>query len=237
MTLKVFIADDDAGMRLVLRNIIESTEDMELIGEAADGGEAVRRCVELKPDVVFIDVEMPGITGVEASKQIRALLPDCALVFVTAHSEYMQDAFEFYAFDYLVKPFKTDRVRQTLRRIQKASLKEKVLPAPALMIKNRDAISFVPIKDIILIYIEGRTTYIVTPDASYATSESLSDIARKLDDATFFRCHRAYIVNITAVTKVYPYGRWTYLVKLKGTDKDALITHEKLEKLQSILGV
>lgn len=237
MTLKVFIADDDAGMRLVLRNIIESTEDMELIGEAADGGEAVRRCVDLKPDVVFIDVEMPGITGVEASKQIRALLPDCALVFVTAHSEYMQDAFEFYAFDYLVKPFKTDRVRQTLRRIQKASLKEKVLPAPALMIKNRDAISFVPIKDIILIYIEGRTTYIVTPDASYATSESLSDIARKLDDATFFRCHRAYIVNITAVTKVYPYGRWTYLVKLKGTDKDALITHEKLEKLQSILGV
>ncbi len=236
MKLNVFIADDDAGMRLVLRNIIESTEDIEFIGEAADGEEAVRRCADLKPDVVFIDVEMPGITGVEAAGQIRLLLPECALVFATAHGEYMPDAFEVYAFDYLVKPFKTDRVRQTLRRLLKAHLKNKALPAPALMIKNKDAISFVPVKDILLIYIEGKVTHIVTPDAAYTTSESLNDVARKLDENTFFRSHRAYIINITAVTKVYPYGRWTYLIKLKGTDKDALITHEKLEKLQSILG-
>ncbi len=235
MKLKVFIADDDAGMRLVLRNIVESTEGTELIGEAADGGEAVRRCADLKPDVVFMDVEMPGITGVEAAGQIRALLPDCALVFATAHSEYMTDAFEFYAFDYLVKPFKTDRVRQTLRRLQKDRLK-KTFPAPVLMIKNKDAISFVPVKEILLIYVEGKATYIVTPDTTYTTSESLNDIARKLDETTFFRCHRAYIINVNAVTKVYPYGRWTYLIKLKGTEKDALMTHEKLEKLQSILG-
>lgn len=236
MKLRVFIADDDAGMRLVLRNIIESTEGMEFIGEAADGEEAVRRCADLKPDVVFIDVEMPGITGVEASKRITAILPDCALVFATAHSEYMPDAFEVYAFDYLVKPFKTDRVRQTLRRLQKNRFKEKAVPARMLLIKNKDGISFVPMKEILLVYIEGKTTHIVTSDASYVTSESLNDIARRLDEALFFRCHRAYIINVTAVSKVYPYGRWTYLVKLKGTGKDALITREKLEKLQSILG-
>jgi two-component system LytT family response regulator len=237
MKLKVFIADDDAGMRLVLRNIIESTEGTEFIGEAADGEEAVRRCAELSPDAVFLDVEMPGITGVEAARRITALLPECALIFATAHGEYMPDAFEVYAFDYLVKPFRTDRVRQTLRRLLKTRLKEKSIPAHMLMIKNKDGISFVPIKEILLIYIEGKATHIITPDAVYISSESLNDIARKLDEATFFRCHRAYIINVTAVTKVYPYGRWTYLVKLKGTDKDALITHEKLEKLQSILGV
>jgi two-component system LytT family response regulator len=236
MKLKVFVADDDAGMRLVLRSIIESTEGTELVGEAADGSDAVRRCADLKPDVVFLDVEMPGISGVDAAKQIAALLPECALVFATAHSEYMPDAFEFYAFDYLVKPFRTDRVRQTLRRLQKSRLNEKTIPAQALMIKNRDGISFVPVKEIILIYIEGKTTTIITPDASYTTGDSLNDLARKLDETVFFRCHRAYIINITAVTKVYPYGRWTYLIKLRGTDKDALITHEKLEKLQSILG-
>ena len=104
------------------------------------------------------------------------------------------------------------------------------------MIKNKNGISFVPMKEILLVYIEGKTTHIVTSGASYVTSESLNDIARKLDEALFFRCHRAYIINVTAVSKVYPYGRWTYLVKLKGTGKDALITREKLEKLQSILG-
>lgn len=236
MKLKVFVADDDAGMRLVLRSIIESTEGTELVGEAADGSDAVRRCADLKPDVVFLDVEMPGISGVEAAKQITALLPECALVFATAHSEYMPEAFDFYAFDYLVKPFRTDRVRQTLRRLQKSRLNDKAIPAQALMIKNRDGISFVPVKEIILIYIEGKATTIITPDASYTTSDSLNDLARKLDETVFFRCHRAYIINITAVAKVYPYGRWTYLIKLRGTDKDALITHEKLEKLQSILG-
>lgn len=236
MGLKVFVTDDDAGMRLVLRNIIESTDGTEFIGEAADGEEAVRRCAELKPDVVFLDVEMTGITGVEVSKQITKLLPECAIVFATAHSEYMPDAFEVYAFDYLVKPFKTDRVRQTLRRLQKALIKEKTTPTPALMIKNRDGISFVPVKDIILVYIEGKATHIVTTDGSYTTGDSLNDIARRLGEDSFFRCHRSYIVNVAVVTKVYPYGRWTYLLKLKGTDKDALITHENLEKLQRILG-
>lgn len=234
--LKVFIADDDAGMRLVLKSIIDSSEGTEFIGEAADGEEAVRRCADLMPDVVFLDVEMPGINGVEAARRIRAFLPECALVFATAHGEYMPDAFEFYASDYLVKPFRTDRVRQTLRRLQKARLKEKTVPAPVLMIKNKDAISFVPVKEIILVYIEGKSAFIITSDATFTTSDSLNDIARKLDDTLFFRCHRAYIININAVTKVYPYGRWTYLIKLRGTDKDALITHDKLEKLQSLLG-
>jgi two-component system LytT family response regulator len=235
MKLKVFIADDDAGMRLVLRKIIESMDGIEFIGEAADGEEAVRRCAADRPDVIFLDVEMPVLSGTQAAKRLNALLPESALIFVTAHSEYMPEAFEVYAADYLLKPFKTDRVRQTLRKLQKAHVRSKAAPAPTLMLKNRDGMSFVPVKDIILIYRENKTTQIVTADCVYTTSDSLNEIAAKLDSGAFFRCHRAYIINISAVTKVYPYGRWTYLVKMKGTDKDALITHEKLEELQEFL--
>lgn len=234
--MKVFIADDDSGMRLVLRKIIESMEGIEFAGEAADGEEAVRRCLTVKPDAIFLDVEMPVLSGVEAAKQLSQLLPESSLVFVTAHSQYMPDAFEVYAADYLLKPFKTDRVRQTLRKLQKAHVKAKGTPAPTLMLKNRDGITFVPVKDIILIYRENRNTFIVTPDFVCATSDSLNELEQKLDAGSFFRSHRAYIINISAVAKVYPYGRWTYLIKMKGIEKDALITHEKLEELQSILG-
>ena len=237
MALKIFIADDDVGMRLVLRGIIESMDGMQCVGEAADGAEAVRCCLELKPDVVLMDVQMPIMNGIDAVKEILEALPETIPVFCTAHSEYMPDAFAVYAADYLVKPFKTDRVRQTLRRISSNRAKSKISFNKTLLIKNRDGMAFIPIGEVLLIYREGRQSYIVTAEGTYSTSESLNELFDKLDNGDFFRGHRAYIVNISAITTIHPYGRWTYIIALKGTDKTALLTHEKLEELQKAMGV
>ena len=237
MTLRVLITDDDAGMRTVLRKIIDSMDEVECIGEAADGSEAVRLCPQLKPDIVFLDVEMPVMTGTEAAGKILEVLPNVKLIFCTAHSKYMPNAFEFYASDYLIKPFKTDRVRQTIRRIYKEKAKRKVTPAKTIMLKSREGMTFLPVAEILLVYRENRATYIITPEASHTTSESLGEIWKKLEDGDFFRCHRAFIINTSAITKIHPYGRWTYNVSLRGTSKTALITNEKLEELQELLRV
>ena len=233
--MRVLIADDDDGMRLVLRKVIESMDDMLCIGEAADGGEAVRLCLELKPDVIFLDVDMPVMKGTEAAKKISEALPGVAKVFCTAHADYMAEAFDVYASDYLIKPFKTDRVRQTLRRIHREKEKSKAAPPKALMLKSRDGITFVPVRDILMIFRENKVTYIETATESFTTSESLSSLWAKLDGGDFFKCHRAYIINTSAISNIHPYGRWTYTVALRGTNKTALITHEKLDELQSIL--
>lgn len=237
MALKVLIADDDAGMRLVLRKLIESMEGFEFAGEAAGGTEAVRLCADLQPDIVFIDVKMPVLSGDEAAKKIYAMYPDTIIIFVSAYSEYMPQAFEVYAFDYLLKPFKTDRVRQTLRKIQKRQSPLRVSTPKSLMIKNRDQMVFVPVEEIIMIYRENRATLIVTKEETYTTSESLNLLMSKLNNSNFFRSHRAYILNIPYISKVYPYGRWTYVVKMKGTYKDALITNEKLQELESLMSI
>lgn len=241
MSIRVLIADDDMGMRLVLKKAIEKTDDFIIAGEAEDGDAALRLFDGLRPDVVFLDVEMPLVSGVECAKKIADINPKAIIIFATGHEEYMPDAFEVYAFDYLIKPFKVERLNQTLERIKKTRIQKpdasgSMSPGISrtlqkLIIRNRDGISLVDMEDIILIQREDRSTVIYTLQDRFATSEGLSELEGKLDKDLFFRCHKSYIINLGAVSKIYPYGRWTYIVKLKGTDKDALMTHDKYEEL------
>ena len=232
MELKVFLADDDAGMRLMLRRIIESMDGFAIIGEAVNGADAVKQCVALKPDIVFLDVEMPELTGTEAARELSQLLPEAKVIFVTAHSEYMPEAFEVYAFDYLIKPFRTDRVRQTLRRLQKTKTAEPAPDMRTIVIRNKDAISFVTVEDVILVTREERTTRLITKDEVYITYKTISDLWPYFEGKGYMKTHRAYVVKLSEIAKIYPYGRWTWEIKLKGIEDTALITRENLEILQ-----
>lgn len=245
MGIRVLIADDEPGMRLVLKKAVEKVADFVTVGEAEDGEAALGLFEELRPDVVFLDVEMPRLSGVECAKRICDIEPKVIIVFVTAHEEYMPEAFEVYAFDYLVKPFRVERLNQTLDRIKSAGIAKAGLSvvnrprgsaaAPQkLMIRNKDSISLVDVKDIILIQREDRSTVIYTTTDRFSTSEGLSEIEEKLSRDLFFRCHKSYIINLGAVSKIYPYGRWTYVVKLEGIEKDALLTRDKYEELSRL---
>ncbi len=246
MSKRVMIADDDMGMRLVLKKAVEKSGGFEIIGEAEDGAAALRLFEDLRPEVVFLDVEMPGMTGVECAKRIADIDPRTIIVFATAHQQYMPEAFEVYAFDYLVKPFRIHRLEQTLERIkrtedQKPDVYEKEqtrsLKAPKkLMIKGKEGINVVDMEEIILIQREDRTTAIYTINDRYTTSDGLSELESKLDGSIFLRGHKSYIININYISKIYPYGRWTYIVKLRGTEKDALLTREGYEKLEVLFG-
>ena len=102
MDFKVLLADDDPAMRLVMRKIVEKSDGFAIVGEAEDGAEAVEKAAELQPDVVFLDVEMPKLTGVEAARKISEEVPGAAIIIATAHAQYMPEAFEVYATDYLI---------------------------------------------------------------------------------------------------------------------------------------
>ncbi|MEN6315191.1 MAG: LytTR family DNA-binding domain-containing protein [Clostridiaceae bacterium] len=244
MSIRVLIADDDTGMRLVLKKAIEKADSFMIAGEAEDGDAALRLFDSLRPEVVFLDVEMPLVSGIECAKKIADIDPKTIIIFATAHGEYMPDAFEVYAFDYLVKPFKIDRLNQTLERIiSLEAVKPRITvtrpPNPArapekLIIRNKEGISLVDMDEIILIQREDRSTVIYTSQERFTTSEGLSELEEKLDSDSFFRCHKSYIINLNAISRIYPYGRWTYIVKLKGTDRDALLTHDKYEELEKL---
>lgn len=244
--IRVVIADDDAGMRLIERKIISKVEGFSLVGEASNGAQLLELVEKLRPQVVFLDVEMPEKTGVECARVIQDMDPSMVLIFATAHDQYMGDAFEVYAFDYLIKPFKVERVLQTLERARDrlAHVDEKPLPVPAaprsaangrLMLHHRDGVSFLSMSDILLVQREERSTVLYTEGGGrYVTGDSLAETESRLDPAVFFRCHKSYIINLNAISNITPYGRWTYIVRLNGTDHDALITHEKYEELEQM---
>nr|MBR4281185.1 response regulator transcription factor [Clostridia bacterium] len=245
--IRVLIADDNDAMRAIERKMIEKVEGFDLVGEARDGVECLRLVEALRPQIVFLDVEMPGKTGVEAARVIQDMDPSIILIFATAHDQYMSDAFEVYAFDYLVKPFKVSRVMQTLERARdRLSPERDEAPLPhtavktsaassRMMLHHRDGVTFLNMQDIVLVQREDRATVIYTKDGGrYVTGDSLTETEARLDPAVFFRSHKSYIINLNHISNITPYGRWTYVVRLTGITQDALITHEKYEELEKM---
>ncbi len=248
--LKVLIADDVEGMRLILRKYIEQTDGFTVIGEAQTGQETLALFDQFHPDIVFLDVDMPEKNGIECAHAMMDYAPSTLLVFATGHEEYMGEAFNVYAFDYLVKPFKLSRLQQTLERIltiktqnkseqeTPKSVKERtVSPVGKWMVKHKEGVSFVNFEDVLLIQREERTTAIYLQNGQkLITTETLSQTEEKLDKDMFLRTHKSYIVNLSKITQVAPYGRWTYILRLEGTRQDALITHDKYAELEKLFG-
>lgn len=244
--IRIAIADDDSGMRLVMKKIIEKSGGYELIGEAENGEEMLKLFDQEHPQAVILDVEMPLMDGIQCARAIQDRDPLTVVIFATGHEQYMGDAFEVYAFDYLLKPFKVERALRTLELIKMrlagqdpASLPKRsapVRPAPErLMLRHKDGVAFIDLDSILLIQREERMSVIYTEDGEkYITSDSLSELEERLPDDTFFRSHKSYIVNIDHIVSITPYGRWTYVVKLRGTQHDALITHERFEALEKL---
>ena len=246
--LRVLIADDEPGMRLILKTMIERAEGCALVAEAEDGAAVPELAEKHKPHVVFLDVEMPGMSGVECARVIQDTDPATIIVFATAHDDYMSDAFELYAFDYMVKPFKMERVLQTLARARELRLGTaeadaseapplkttgSAVSAERMMLKHRDGVSILNLSDILLVQREDRATVLYTAnDGRYVTGDALGDVEKRLPAHTFFRCHKSYIINLGQIRDITPYGRWTYVVRLNGTKHDALITHETFEELE-----
>lgn len=240
--IKVMLVEDEERIRHILKKMIEKVDGFEVVAEAESFATAISAFSVYKPEVVFVDVDLNGDSGLECAKVMVNLDPKLKVIFATAHSEYMANAFEIYAFDYLVKPFDMERVHKTLRRIKETyEITPKEEPAGVqsvdsendrLLIKGKEQMLFIDKKDIIFVERADNATSIVTAEETYRSSVSLSELEEKLT-GKFMRCHKSYIINTAMISKIEPYGRWTYVVKFKGIRETALITSQKYEELKT----
>lgn len=239
--IKVCIIEDEPEIRKLLRRIVEKQEGFTVVSENGDFVSAISNFTKYRPDVAFVDIDLKGESGLECARVLTELKPKLKVIFATAHSEYMANAFEIYAFDYLVKPFNVQRVVKTLSRIKNETVEEQTVTivqsekqSDKLMIKGKEQIVFVDKKDIIFIERSDNATNIVTGEETYKTAVSLGAIEEKLNSSEFMRCHKSYIINLSRISKIEPYGRWTYIVKFKGTSETALMTAQNYEEIKKI---
>ncbi|EHL07761.1 response regulator receiver domain protein [Desulfitobacterium hafniense DP7] len=245
MVLRVIVVEDDANMRLILKRALFGIPNVEVVGEAGNGAEAVGLAADLEPHVIIMDVDLPGKDGVEASREILNINPDVFLVYATGHPEYMAEAFEMYAFDYLVKPYRMERLIQTITRIEKLiEAKENSIQQcrkkdiNSVGIKNKVAVkvegklTLIDTTKIIYINRDKRKTVIHTVDGKITTNESLEVLEKRSEGSNFMRTHRSYLVNLEKVTEIQPLSRNEYLVVFGGLKERAYITDEKYRELQ-----
>ncbi len=245
--IKVCIIEDEPEISRLLRKIIEKQEGFEVVSESGTFASALSDFTKYRPDVAFVDIDLNGESGLECAKVLTELNPKLKVIFATAHSEYMANAFEIYAFDYLVKPFNVERVVKTLSRIKGESVvdcadgpEETVSQSEhygdKLMIKGKEQALFVDKKSIVFVERLDGVTRILTTEGLYQTSASLGSIEEKLNPKEFMRCHKSYIINVSMISQIESYGRWTYIVKLKGTEETALMTAKCYEEIKKMFG-
>lgn len=234
--LKVVIADDERPARNFLKNLLIEFEDVEVVGEAENGAEAVEIIKKTKPDLALLDLQMPEITGLEVVKLLRKnQLP--LVAFVTAYDEYAVQAFEINAIDYLLKPVEKSRLRETLQRAQerleRSDFREaemrrlesaiKVYEVTSsqeyierIPVKKREDIFLIPVSEVVSIVADGELLHITTfQNQRYTINYRLKDLEVKLNPNKFIRISRGALVNLEMITKISPMPGGTYIVTLK----------------------
>lgn len=235
--LRTLVVDDEPLAREELCFLLEQTGDVDIVGQGADGVMALRLAGELKPDLLFLDVQMPGLTGFEVARRLieADLLPQ--LVFVTAFDQYAIDAFSVNAVDYLLKPVEAarleqaiDRVRRRLASAQAARMPltpadlEKVIEAvqarqgrrEQLAVRAGERFVLVQADEVVFASLVDETIMVVTNTISGTSSyRTLDELQARLDPAVFWRVHRSHLVNITKIKEIVPWFSRNYLLKMK----------------------
>jgi two-component system, LytTR family, response regulator len=236
--IRIVIADDDSSSRLLLQHTIKLFFDFEVIGEAGNGEELYQLVIDLKPDIALVDINMPGLTGVEAVKLCKETMPSLQVVFTTGYEEFAVEAFNMSAVDYIVKPIERTRLFIALDKATKALQLEKTMAQKykqykKLSIKSNNSYLYLTIEDILFIEKEGRKTILHTKNERFETTESLMDLEDMLP-GYFYKTHRSYLVNLSKIIKIEPSGE-TYLACFANTSKNAYISKLKINEVQEMI--
>lgn len=210
--VRALIVDDEPLARTRLQRLLRGRRDVEVAGTAANADEALQKITELAPDLIFLDIQMPGLGGFEVLREIGGSGRPF-VIFTTAHAQYALRAFEVHALDYLLKPFDEERLMAALNRalpmIRGSDWTERFI------VKSAGRIMFLRADEIAWIAAADNYVYLYADGASHLVRDSLKAMEKKLDPARFVRVHRSAIVNVSSISQLVPLDHGDYEVVLR----------------------
>jgi two-component system LytT family response regulator len=244
--IRAVIVDDEDLARQIIREMLEPHPEMEIVGECANGFEAVKTVAELQPDLVFLDIQMPKLDGFEVLELIGG---EVAVIFVTAYDEHALRAFEVNAVDYVLKPFRAERLETALERAKQrmgknqpasadklaAAAREPGQYAERIVVKDGTRVQIIPVAK--LDYAEAQDDYVslASQGKKYLKQQTISSLEASLDPKSFIRVHRSSLVNLERVTRLEPYGKDTHIVILNDGTR-LPVSRTGLARLKEFLG-
>lgn len=247
MNMKAIIIEDESPAREIVKTFLSKHNEIELCGEFGDGFSGIKAIKEIEPDLIFLDVQMPKITGFEMLELIDKA-PE--IIFTTAYDQYAIKAFEMNAVDYLLKPFSQERFDQAVNKaktkikeenqepekvkkvIEKMDEKEETIFR--IVAKKRGQIHVIPVDK--LLFIEAKDDYVMlhTTDGKFLKEKTMKYYESHLDPQQFVRVHRSYIVRVDQVKRLEPYGKSSYIAILSDGQK-ANVSLTGYKKLKEVL--
>lgn len=245
-TIRAVIVDDEDLARQIIREMLKPYADIEIVAECSNGFDAVRTISDMKPDLIFLDIQIPKLDGFEVLELIGN---EFAVIFATAYDEHALRAFEVHAVDYLLKPFRAERFDAALTRARtrigkRVAADPQQLAAAArapgqyverIVVKDGTRVQIIPAAK--LDYAEAEDDYIALASAGkkYLKQQTISSLEALLDPKNFVRIHRSYLVNLERVSRLEPYGKDTHVAIL--SDGARLpVSRAGLAKLRELLG-
>lgn len=249
--MNCIIVDDEFPSREELKYFIHNFSEIEIKEEFDNGMDALKYFENNQTDVIFLDISMPMLNGIELSKILYKQNNHMKFVFITAYRDYALDAFEVHAFDYLLKPYSKEKIILSLKRLEESEKKyncdhnnmnisddknDNLITNRISVIKD-EKIYVIDAEDIYYIEAHGHGTKVYTADEEYYCKSNISEIIRRLNKNKFYKVHRSYIVNLEEVKEIQPWFNGTYVLKMKNINTEIPVSRTNVKEFRSILGI
>ncbi|WP_339226201.1 LytTR family DNA-binding domain-containing protein [Oceanobacillus sp. FSL K6-2867] len=239
--IRVLIVDDEPYNRKELKHLLSDFPQVNLIEEAESGEAAIMKTIQHQPDVVFLDVEMPKMNGMETAKAIKGLKKPPLIVFATAYPQFAAEAFRYDAVDYLLKPYDEEQLQETIERLEKnlkpATDTDTAKLTGKLAVEAEGDIFYVEPEDILYMSRSDKRTKLITKNGEFETKIALKDLENRLLAYGFFRIHKSFLINLEYVSRLTPWFNGAYHLQLEGSDDTLSVSRNYVKALRSRLEI
>jgi len=236
--MNCIVVDDEYPAREELKHFISKFSSIKIEGEFDDSIKALEFIEKNKPDIVFLDINMPRLDGMALGRIVNNFEKKIIVVFITAYREHAVDAFEIEAFDYILKPYSEDRIVSTLKKLEKIEGNSiKILASKKITLRKDNKLKVIDVSEICFCEAQERETVIYTSSDKYIENCSISEFQKKLPRDIFFKTHRSYIVNLDKINEIIPWFNNTYMIKIKGISQEVPVSRNNINSFKHLMGI